>query len=132
MSNSKARRHIPRSAKLAAAIPADHQQYLAKIPRELLFRVHALQPILRLNGSVQARRERGRKLNYRLRYRDRDAPDGRVQKAIPIPPQAVAGVQLLLIGYQGTHAQEIERQRQRKRMEEHWRKQEEVRPPGPV
>ncbi len=124
MSNSKARRHVPRSAKLAAMIPPNHQEYLAKIPRDLLNRVNELRPILELNGSIQVRKEKGRKRRHRLRYRDLHAKDGRVQKAIAIPPEAVPGVQLMLIGFQGTHLQEIERQRARRRTEELWRKQE--------
>lgn len=124
MPNERKGRQAPVSAKLATMIPADHRELLAKIPRELLLRVHALQPILRLNGSIQARKERDRKPTYRLRFRNPEAKDGHFQQSIVIPEEAVPGVQLMLIGFQGTHAQEIERERERKPAEELGRKLE--------
>jgi hypothetical protein len=125
MSNSKANRHQPRSVKLAALIRTDHQELLARIPRGLLLQVNALKPVLRLNGSVQERRETGRRRTYRLRYRDPNTEDGTFQKAIPVPEEAVPGVEQMLIGFQCERAQEDERKRARRRTEELWRKLEE-------
>lgn len=118
MQTPKAGRHLPRSAKLAAQIRPEHRQYLAKIPRDLLHRVNELKPILRLNGSIQVRKERGRRRTHRLRYRDLDARDGQFQKSITVPEEAVPGVQQMLVGFQCEYALEIERERERKRAKE--------------
>ncbi len=101
MSDQEGGRRTPKSAKLASMTQADHREHLGKIPRELILRVAALRPILRLNGSVQVRRERDRRRTYRLRYRDPDPADARTQKSIAIPPEAVTGVRGMQLGYQG-------------------------------
>ncbi len=125
MQTPNAGRHLPKSARLAAQIRPDHRQYLAMIPRDFFRRVNELKPVLRLNGSIQVRRERGRRRTHRLRYRDPDARDGQFQKSITVPEQAVPGVQQMLVGFQCEYALEVEHERERKRAEERRRKQEE-------
>ena len=125
MQTTKAGRHMPKSAKLEAMIRADHRELLARIPRDLFHRVNELKPILRLNGSIQVRKERGRRRTCRLRFRDPGARDGQFQKSITVPEEAVPGVQQMLVGFQCEYALEVEAERKRKRMEEQWQKQEE-------
>ncbi len=125
MQTTNAGRYLLKSAKLEAMIRPDHREFLARIPSSLLHRVNELKPILRLNGSIQTRRERGRRQTHRLRYRDPNAQDGQFQKSIAVPEQAVPGVQQMLVGFQCEYALEVERGLERKKAEERRRKQEE-------